>query len=353
MHPLVSVLIDTYNHERFIEQAIMSVLDQDFPASDMEILVVDDGSTDGTEEIVRKFAPRVRYLHKSNGGQASAFNAGIPETHGEIVAMLDGDDWWASNKLKRQVETFAANPDVGIVGQGFFVTDAEGRTTRTVLPSESGLLNFSTPVSARKFSKLFAFFGTSRMAVRRWVLERVLPVPEELVIEADEYIFTLAPALAPAYVLDEPLFHYRLHGGNLFQNETYDEMRARRKSKVLASLVSTLPPRLAEFGVPTDVSDALLEPLRMDSARLRLGLYGGSSWESFQVERAYYRLNYGEPKLDYYALQALALSMALVLPPRWFYRLRRWYSDSSVARARSLAAQASPSESVVEIRHSS
>src|ERR1700684_1962393 len=102
MHPLVSVLIDTYNHERFIEQAILSVLDQDFPAPDMEILVVDDGSTDGTPEIIRKFAPRVRYQRKSNGGQASAFNAGIPETKGDIVAMLDGDDWWARGKLKRQ-----------------------------------------------------------------------------------------------------------------------------------------------------------------------------------------------------------------------------------------------------------
>ena len=71
--PFVSVLIDTYNHERFIEQAIVSVLEQDFPASDREIIVVDDGSTDRTAEIVRKFEPRVRLLCKVNGGQASAF----------------------------------------------------------------------------------------------------------------------------------------------------------------------------------------------------------------------------------------------------------------------------------------
>jgi glycosyltransferase involved in cell wall biosynthesis len=91
--PLVTVLIDTYNHERFIEEAIVSVLAQDFPASDTEILVVDDGSTDRTPDIVRKFEPRVRLLRKENGGQASAFNAGIPEATGEIVAFLDGDDW--------------------------------------------------------------------------------------------------------------------------------------------------------------------------------------------------------------------------------------------------------------------
>ncbi|MGH7836756.1 MAG: glycosyltransferase family 2 protein, partial [Candidatus Binataceae bacterium] len=77
--PIISVVVDTYNQERYIEQAIVSVLEQDFPAADMEILVVDDGSTDRTPEIVHKFAPRVRLLRKKNGGQASAFNAAIPE----------------------------------------------------------------------------------------------------------------------------------------------------------------------------------------------------------------------------------------------------------------------------------
>ena len=97
--PRVTVLIDTCNHQRFIEEAIWSVLAQDFPASDVEIIVVDDGSTARTPEIVRKFQPRVRLIRKANGGQASAFNAGIPEARGEIVAFLDGDDWWAPSKL--------------------------------------------------------------------------------------------------------------------------------------------------------------------------------------------------------------------------------------------------------------
>src|SRR6266478_140362 len=104
--PFATALIDTYNHERFIEQAIVSVLEQDFPASETEILVVDDGSTDKTPELVRKFAPRVRLLRKINGGQASAFNAGISEARGEIVAFLDGDDWWAPGKLTAVTKAF-------------------------------------------------------------------------------------------------------------------------------------------------------------------------------------------------------------------------------------------------------
>src|SRR6202162_5793139 len=102
--PLVSVLIDTYNHERFIEHAIASVFEQDMPMADVEIVVVDDGSTDGTPEIVRRYEPRIRLLRKTNGGEASAFNAGISECRGEIIAFLDGDDWWAPGKLRRVLE---------------------------------------------------------------------------------------------------------------------------------------------------------------------------------------------------------------------------------------------------------
>src|SRR5271154_1452035 len=113
--PAVTVLIDTYNHERFIEEAIVSVLEQDFPRAEVDILVVDDGSTDRTPEIVRKFQPDVRILRKKNGGQGSAFNAGIPETRGEIVAFLDGDDWWGKEKLTAIAEVFRAEPGVGLV----------------------------------------------------------------------------------------------------------------------------------------------------------------------------------------------------------------------------------------------
>ena len=100
--PRISVLIDTYNHERYIEQAIVSVLEQDFPREEMEIVVVDDGSTDSTPSIIEKFLPSVRYIRKKNGGQASAFNAACRSCSGSIVAFLDGDDWWAKEKLIRR-----------------------------------------------------------------------------------------------------------------------------------------------------------------------------------------------------------------------------------------------------------
>src|SRR5215475_12385935 len=92
--PLVTVVIDTYNYGRYIEDAINSVLAQRFPSDQMEILVVDDGSTDDTPERLCKFEGHIQHLRKPNGGQASAFNLGFARAQVEIIALLDADDVW-------------------------------------------------------------------------------------------------------------------------------------------------------------------------------------------------------------------------------------------------------------------
>ncbi len=96
--PLVTVLIDTYNYGQYIEEAIRSVLERDFAAEELEILVVDDGSTDDTAKRLHQFGAAIRYLHKPNGGQASAFNFGLARARGEIVAFLDADDYLAARQ---------------------------------------------------------------------------------------------------------------------------------------------------------------------------------------------------------------------------------------------------------------
>ena len=200
--PFVSVLIDTYNHERFIEQAIVSVLEQDFPASEREILVVDDGSTDRTPEIVKKFGPEVRLLRKANGGQASAFNAGVPECRGEIIAFLDGDDWWAQGKLTAVSEALASDPSIGLVGHGITEVFSDGREHTEIL-KENERLRIDSEAAARLFRLRKSFLGTSRMAYVSSLLKKIGRVPEELRIEADEYLFTLGALLADVLILRE------------------------------------------------------------------------------------------------------------------------------------------------------
>jgi glycosyltransferase involved in cell wall biosynthesis len=348
--PDVTVLIDTYNHERFIERAITSVLEQDMSMDCVEILVVDDGSTDGTPEIVRRFEPRVRLIHKPNGGQASAFNFGFAEAKGEILATLDGDDWWARGKLRRVLETLEANLDVGIVGHGLYEQYSDGRPNGLILPGQPYRLDLMSQQNAELFRHLAAFFGTSRMTVRKSVLNPILPIPEELTIEADEYIFTLAPAIAPAMILNEPLCYYGIHSGNLFQFGTFEPVKARRKMNVLDVLMRELPPKLRKFGASEEIIAILFQGARVESGRIRLSLDGGSPLEAFSVERAAFRASYRKVTWRYRLFRAFVLLQTLLLPPRLFYRLRRWYTEKGMSRFRSWTGEPTRAVQLVERR---
>ncbi len=110
--PLVSVVIPVYNGQRFLRQALKSVFDQ--TCRPLEVLVIDDGSTDASAEIVRGF-DGVRYIQQGNAGAAAARNAGIAASRGELIGLLDQDDEWLPDKLARQTTVLAANPEVGLV----------------------------------------------------------------------------------------------------------------------------------------------------------------------------------------------------------------------------------------------
>jgi len=345
--PYVSVLIDTYNHEQFIAQAITSVLEQDMSMADVEIIVVDDGSTDRTPEIVRGFEPRVRVLRKSNGGQASAFNAGISECHGEIIAFLDGDDWWEKDKLRSVLQEFEANPEIGAVGNGLFEVDAQGKKLFVNTPDRAYRCFFRTVEEGIWFGELMSYMGTSRLAIRKSVLDKILPVPEGIVIEADEYLATLAVAISGALVIDQPLTNYRFHHGNLYQYGTYNLKKARRKSDALGCLIRDLPDRLESFGISPQIIDALLENRRIEAERMRLSVYGGNPWQTFRVERKAWRLRFDRCSFGYRIFQAMVLGIALIMPPQIYYRIRASYADSGLARIRSLVARGVPAKSLV------
>src|SRR5271155_2164600 len=293
MKPTVTVLVDTYNHERFIEQAIASVLGQDFPSEEMEILVVDDGSTDRTPEIVRRFEPQVRLIRKTNGGQASGFNAGIPEARGEIIAFLDGDDWWAPTKLMRVVEAMAADPSVGIVGHGVIIVHPDGREQPEIL-REGFRFQADTIEGARLISRRGSFLGTSRMTIRAGLLGRIGPVPQALTVQADEYLSTLAAALAGVRILPETLTYYRLHDANAFQMTKSDPERLRRKQEALAALARSLDEQLGGRGVDAKVVRGITGRLHADANQLRLILDGGWPWETVETEWTIYGVAHPE-----------------------------------------------------------
>jgi glycosyltransferase involved in cell wall biosynthesis len=329
--PRVTVLIDTYNHERFIEEAIVSVLEQDFPSDQMEVLVVDDGSTDRTPEIVGKFKSRVRLLRKANGGQASAFNAGIPEARGEIVSFLDGDDWWARNKLSRVMETLLADPALGFVGHGITLMHRDGSAESETL-REGFCFQANTIQGARLFGVRGSFMGTSRMTIRRDILRKIGPIPEAIVVQADEYLFTLAAILASAQILPESLTYYRLHDANGFQLSGNNPRRVRRKLEALTALARGLSDQLNAMNIEPLARKEILGIAHANADQVRLRLDGGWPWETAVTEWKIYRVMHPDASLPHRVFKSLALLAALMMPPRLFYNVQSKVSQSSLYR---------------------
>lgn len=111
--PLVSVVIPVYNGEAFVAQAIESVLAQTWP--NVELIVINDGSTDRSAEVIARYGDRLVLVEQANQGVAAARNAGMSRARGQFIALLDQDDWWRPEKLARQVPLMLSNPRVGLV----------------------------------------------------------------------------------------------------------------------------------------------------------------------------------------------------------------------------------------------
>jgi len=135
--PLVSVVIPAYNAEKYIEEAINSVLNQTF--QDFEVIVIDDGSQDSTKEKVLNYSDsRIKYIYKENGGPSTARNAGIKNAKGEYIAFLDYDDIWMPQKLERQLAKFSLEPDLGLVYSWVQSINPDGSTRFVSEPENEG-----------------------------------------------------------------------------------------------------------------------------------------------------------------------------------------------------------------------
>lgn len=135
----LSVIVPTYNHAQFLGEAVQSVLDQTY--QDYEIIIVDDGSTDNTREVLERFCdPRIRYVYQENRGLGAARNTGIRGARGALVALLDADDVWKPDFLHRAANVLHTNLGIGAAYAGFRYMNAEGRplsqTVCRVVPSD-------------------------------------------------------------------------------------------------------------------------------------------------------------------------------------------------------------------------
>ena len=220
--PLISVLINNYNYGQFLSAAIDSVLSQTYShvESHVEIIVVDDGSTDNSLDIIRRYGDEVIPVLKTNGGQDSAFNAGFKQSQGEIVCFLDADDKFTPDKLAKIAACFGQNPQIGWCFHSLLLQDSNSGQplgkTRAFPKSEQ---DCSTPCDFRqalRWGRLpFYPMSTSGLCFQRSLLAQILPMPETFLnTSADRYLRSVAMALASGYFLSDNLTIQGIHGNN-------------------------------------------------------------------------------------------------------------------------------------------
>lgn len=207
--PAATSLVTAYNYGRFIGAALESVLAQTVPASDHEVIVVDNGSTDDTRARVAAFGDRVRYHYQENfQGQAGTLNAGIALARGEVVSFLDADDLWAPDKVERVLERFGREPDLGAVQHGCRYIDATGTDLGVETLPRAGRVTLEDLLTGPVWGS-----HMSSMSLRRDILARIGPVPPDFAYTLpDAYLLQHGLFFAPAGNIRLALTLYRRHG---------------------------------------------------------------------------------------------------------------------------------------------
>ncbi len=210
--PQVSVIIPTRNRAQLLSEAIESVIDQTF--SDFELIIVDDGSTDHTAEVVTGYRDRrVRYFPQEQQERGAARNRGVALSQGEFITFLDDDDWYMPKKLEIQVQALQANPNLGMVISGWDRVKESGEIVR----SERPWLHHPNP--ALRDWLFAAMAHVAAVLIRRSWFDLVGGFDHDLAPNEDTYLwFRLAQAGCPVAWVKEMVFRQRMHGNNSVRN---------------------------------------------------------------------------------------------------------------------------------------
>ena len=202
MNPLVTCIVPVFNGERFLRESLDSILAQTY--SPIEVIVVDDGSTDGTAAVAENFAPSVRCVRQANAGAPRARNCGLREARGEFITFLDADDLWHPEKTERQAARFAARPELDFCAtqvQNFWMPEvsAEGEQFRD-----------------HRRGRAVPGYVTDSLMVRRRTFERVGGFSETLRHgDATDWVLRARAGGAVEELLGDVLVQRRMHQGNI------------------------------------------------------------------------------------------------------------------------------------------
>lgn len=272
MGPKVSVIIPAYNAEKYIAETLQSVFEQTY--SNYEIIVVDDGSKDGTWQLLQSYAPKAKVFSKENGGPASARNVAINNSDGELIAFLDSDDLWFKEKLERQVRFLSDNPDIALAYSEALMIRQSGNEWNT--ERKIGFTESPT------FCKLLYgdFIPNSTVIIRRSCIEKIglLNESRELIAAEDyEYWLRIAKSF-PIAGIPQPLAYYRVRNESLVGDGEDIEKGLTLATRVLRSLEDAYPTMWRECGVDRNLLLAKL------SVRAGFAWKNNGSWSKCLIK---------------------------------------------------------------------
>ncbi len=223
---LVSVIIPNFNYARFVDRAIESALALDWPS--VEVIVVDDGSTDESREVIARYGDRVTIVHQANGGQIAACNSGFARSHGNVIVFLDSDDVLHPSVIREAAAVWRSG--LSKVQFQMRIVDAEGRPTGAFLP-QFHVVPSSQDV--QRWVMTAASYptppGSGNVYARRY-LEKIFPLRGED-RAADSYCLAAAPHLGDVVTVPKALVDYRVHGQNDGAMATLDARRFAQEVK--------------------------------------------------------------------------------------------------------------------------
>ena len=242
-NPLVSVIIPTYNYAHYIREAIESILNQTYPSDCIEIVVVDDGSTDNTKEVLKKYIEdnNIRYFYQENGGKASATFKAIAESCGKYIFNLDADDYYYEKKIELSVSIFETYPDVVHVSSpAKTVYDDSDRVKIEDIPNSI----IQKPIDGEWLLLFFykehiLYGGGSTYAARATVLKSI-EIPANVDMYIDEFLIIAVLPFGKSYFFPEPMSVWRGHNFNYSGQAKTADQKAQKGSRLLSSSTGIL-----------------------------------------------------------------------------------------------------------------
>jgi glycosyltransferase involved in cell wall biosynthesis len=264
----VSIIINNYNYDRFLSQAIDSALNQTYRY--FEVIVVDDGSTDNSREIIAAYGDRIIPIFQTNGKQAAAFNSGFARSKGDIIIFLDSDDYLFPHTIDQIVSVW--KPKLSKVHYRLMVVDTVGHSLGYSSPQGS------TPLASGEVWKMLLDQGgyvstpTSGNALNRNVLEKLFPIPDEYKLTADDYLSFQVPFYGNIAAIEEPLGAYRIHAANQWALATVTAARFQRFVRHDLQNFALLNQKANELGyeIPSDLEQRSIGRLWSRIISLRL-----------------------------------------------------------------------------------